>query len=108
MRPQTNGDVPAAPLPSGIAKGIRRIVAFTGEDAVRAIAEGNRLAGQIEAAKALPDAELDKVLSAIKQVRGSFRLLTYSLLGFFIWVCALRHGSGAFHCGIPCSHMCTH
>ena len=57
--------------PLGIAKGIRRIVAFTGEDAAKAIAEGNRLAAQIEAAKALPDSDLDKVLSAIKQVRKS-------------------------------------
>ena len=55
--------------PEGIAKGIRRIVAFTGEDAAKAIAEGERLASQIDAARKLPEAELDKALSVIKQVR---------------------------------------
>jgi len=54
--------------PEGIAKGIRRIVAFTGEDAAKAIAEGERLASEIEAARKLPEADLDKALSVFKQV----------------------------------------
>jgi alanyl-tRNA synthetase len=53
----------------GIAKGVRRIVAVTAADAAAAIAEGEALAQQVEAAAALPDAELEKVSS----------LFTYSL-----------------------------
>jgi alanyl-tRNA synthetase len=45
----------------GIAKGVRRIVAVTAADAAAAIAEGEALAQQVEAAAALPDAELEKV-----------------------------------------------
>jgi alanyl-tRNA synthetase len=53
----------------GIAKGVRRIVAFTGEEAERAIAEGASLAAEVEAAKALSDtAELDKAIKTIVQV----------------------------------------
>ena len=52
----------------GIAKGVRRIVAFTGEEAERAIAEGASLAAEVEAAKSLPDADLDKAIKAIVQV----------------------------------------
>ena len=44
-------------------------MAFTGEDAVKAIQEGDRLAAQLVAAGKLPDADLDKTLSVIKQVR---------------------------------------
>lgn len=45
----------------GIAKGVRRIVAVTAEDAEAAIAEGQALAQQVEEAAALPDADLEKV-----------------------------------------------
>ncbi len=56
---------------AGIAKGIRRIVAFTGDEARKAIAEGNRLAAEIEAAKAMKDSEMDKAVGLIKQVRAT-------------------------------------
>mmetsp|Transcript_36663 Transcript_36663/g.81584 ORF Transcript_36663/g.81584 Transcript_36663/m.81584 type:complete len:1184 (-) Transcript_36663:438-3989(-) len=52
----------------GIAKGIRRIVAYTGEEAEKAIAEGQRLAAEVAAAKALPDAQLEKAVATIKPV----------------------------------------
>lgn len=45
----------------GIAKGVRRIVAVTADDAAAAIAEGQALAQQVEQAAALPDAQLEKV-----------------------------------------------
>lgn len=45
----------------GIAKGVRRIVAVTAADAEAAIAEGNKLAEQVEKAAALSDAELEQV-----------------------------------------------
>lgn len=49
----------------GIAKGVRRIVAVTADDAAAAIEEGKALAQQVEAAAALPDAELEKVSSSL-------------------------------------------
>jgi hypothetical protein len=52
----------------GIAKGIRRIIAVTGEEAEAAISEGQRLLDQIEAAKALPVEQLNAAVNAIKQV----------------------------------------
>lgn len=45
----------------GIAKGVRRIVAVTADDAAAAIAEGDKLLDQVEKAAALPDAELEQV-----------------------------------------------
>ncbi len=45
----------------GIAKGVRRIVAVTADDAAAAIAEGENLAAEVEKAAALPDAELEQV-----------------------------------------------
>lgn len=45
----------------GIAKGVRRIVAVTADDAAAAIAEGDKLVDQVEKAAALPDAELEQV-----------------------------------------------
>lgn len=45
----------------GIAKGVRRIVAVTAADAAAAIAEGEKLAAEVEQAAALPDAELEQV-----------------------------------------------
>eukprot|EP00878_Enallax_costatus_P013646 GHUV01014269.1.p1 GENE.GHUV01014269.1~~GHUV01014269.1.p1 ORF type:complete len:806 (+),score=287.63 GHUV01014269.1:1306-3723(+) len=45
----------------GIAKGVRRIVAVTADDAAAAIAEGERLARDVEQAAALPDTHLEKV-----------------------------------------------
>lgn len=50
----------------GIAKGIRRIVALTADDAGAAIAEGDRLTTEATAAAALPDADLDKALVHLK------------------------------------------
>lgn len=55
---------------AGIAKGVRRIVAVTRDEAQRAIAEGVRLEGLVAAAAQHTDmAELDKALSACRQVR---------------------------------------
>jgi alanyl-tRNA synthetase len=45
----------------GIAKGVRRIVAVTAADAAAAIAEGDKLAAEVEKAAALPDTELEQV-----------------------------------------------
>eukprot|EP00879_Flechtneria_rotunda_P019885 GHRR01020901.1.p1 GENE.GHRR01020901.1~~GHRR01020901.1.p1 ORF type:complete len:887 (+),score=336.05 GHRR01020901.1:277-2937(+) len=50
----------------GIAKGVRRIVAVTADDAAAAIAEGEAFMQHVEAAAALPDAELDKALTPLK------------------------------------------
>ncbi len=52
----------------GIAKGVRRIVAFTGLEAEKAIAEGQRIADEIETARKLPESDLETAVSAIKQV----------------------------------------
>jgi alanyl-tRNA synthetase len=52
----------------GIAKGVRRIVAVTAADAAAAIAEGEALAQQVEAAAGLPDAELEKVRKQCKNL----------------------------------------
>jgi alanyl-tRNA synthetase len=54
---------------------VRRIVAVTGEDALKAIAEGDRLVAEMEAAKRLPDADLDKALTAFKQVQKEYKCL---------------------------------
>eukprot|EP00878_Enallax_costatus_P015464 GHUV01016198.1.p1 GENE.GHUV01016198.1~~GHUV01016198.1.p1 ORF type:complete len:245 (+),score=117.92 GHUV01016198.1:1379-2113(+) len=50
----------------GIAKGVRRIVAVTADDAAAAIAEGERLARDVEQAAALPDTHLEKALVPLK------------------------------------------
>ena len=52
----------------GIAKGVRRVVAFTAADAAAAIAEGERLAAEVAAAAALPDSapEFEKRISELK------------------------------------------
>jgi alanyl-tRNA synthetase len=55
----------------GVAKGVRRIIAFTGADAARAIAEGQRLAAEVAAAGALPPAELERFVTAAKQAIDS-------------------------------------
>lgn len=58
-----------AHLCAGIAKGTRRIVALTREDAQRAIAEGQRLEASVSGAAGLTDVgELDKAVSACRQV----------------------------------------
>lgn len=40
---------------------MRRIVAVTADDAAAAIAEGDKLAAEVEKAAALPDSELEQV-----------------------------------------------
>ena len=52
----------------GIAKGVRRIVAVTAGEADAAIAEAERLRGQLEAAAKLEGATLEKEVAALKQV----------------------------------------
>lgn len=52
----------------GIAKGIRRIVAVTGEEAAAAIREGETLANQMAAAQKLQGQDLEKEVAALKQV----------------------------------------
>ena len=54
----------------GIAKGIRRIVAVTAAEATAAIAEGERLAGEVEAVTNLSGEEQDKAVSTLKQVHS--------------------------------------
>ncbi len=62
--------VRAVRVAAGIAKGVRRIVAVTGAEAQKAIADGEALTQQLAAAEKLADvAELDKALTALKQVR---------------------------------------
>eukprot|EP00798_Chlamydomonas_sp_ICE-L_P016393 gene16393-22595_t len=51
----------------GIAKGVRRIVAFTMDEAVKAIAEGERLEAEIAKISDLPEAELGPAVGALKQ-----------------------------------------
>ena len=58
----------------GIAKGVRRIVAVTAAEAEAAIAEGERLAGELEAVAKLPTEQQDKEVSTMKQVRSALRL----------------------------------
>lgn len=50
----------------GIAKGIRRIVAVTGEEAKKAVAEGEALAARIAAAAARPPAEVGAEATELK------------------------------------------
>ena len=52
----------------GIAKGIRRIVAVTAGEAEAAIAAGQRLQEQLEAAMKLQGVDLEKEVAALKQV----------------------------------------
>ena len=52
----------------GIAKGVRRIVAVTAAEATAAIAEGERLAGEVEAVAKLDGEQQDKAVSTLKQV----------------------------------------
>lgn len=52
----------------GIAKGVRRIVAFTGDEAAKAISAGQQLASDLEAAEKLSGPELETAVAAIKQV----------------------------------------
>lgn len=53
-------------LEEGIAKGVRRVVAVTGDEAEKAIAEADRLAAQLAAAAKLPAAELAAAVNAAK------------------------------------------
>lgn len=53
----------------GVAKGTRRIVAVTRGEAAKALAEAARLAAELAAVTALPDADLDKAVKAFKEVR---------------------------------------
>lgn len=50
----------------GIAKGVRRIVAVTAEDAERVIQAGRELCQEVEDADKLPVAELEKLVGALK------------------------------------------
>ena len=50
---------------------MRRIIAVTGAEADKAIKEAERLGVELAAAAKLPDAELEKAVNAIKQVRGA-------------------------------------
>jgi len=52
----------------GIAKGVRRITAFTGPGAAKAVAAAKGIEGRIAAAAALPPKEQEKELAAIKPV----------------------------------------
>ena len=63
----------------GIAKGVRRIVAVTAAEAAAAIAEGERLAGELEAVAKLEGAEQEKEVSSLKQVLACG------------WPCKLQH-----------------
>jgi hypothetical protein len=54
----------------GIAKGVRRIVGLTRGEAQKAIAEAQRLGGELAAMAALPDADLEKAVKAFKEVGG--------------------------------------
>ncbi|KAG1655811.1 hypothetical protein FOA52_015847, partial [Chlamydomonas sp. UWO 241] len=51
----------------GIAKGIRRIVAYTGAEAVSAVAEGERLAAEVQALFAMEGAALATGLKGVAQ-----------------------------------------
>ena len=53
----------------GIAKGVRRIVAVTAAEATAAIAEGERLMGEVQAVGKLSGEQQDKAVSTLKQVR---------------------------------------
>ncbi|KAL3153432.1 hypothetical protein ABBQ38_011767 [Trebouxia sp. C0009 RCD-2024] len=66
---QQTGDAKAFALISeeGIAKGIRRIVAVTGQEAAEAIKEGEALADQLAAAQKLQGQDLEKEVAALKQ-----------------------------------------
>lgn len=46
---------------------MRRIIAYTSDEAARAIAEGARLKGEIEAAKALSAPDLERFVASMKQ-----------------------------------------
>mmetsp|Transcript_23994 Transcript_23994/g.42834 ORF Transcript_23994/g.42834 Transcript_23994/m.42834 type:complete len:1188 (-) Transcript_23994:165-3728(-) len=52
----------------GIAKGVRRIVAVTNNEALKVIAEGERLQELLNSVAKLPDAELDKETKTIKEL----------------------------------------
>ncbi len=54
----------------GIAKGVRRIVAVTAAEATAAIAEGERLMGEVQAVSKLSGEQQDKAVSTLKQVRS--------------------------------------
>lgn len=61
----------------GIAKGVRRIVAYTASDAKAAIAEGERLAAEVKAAGLMADGapEFEKRVNELKGlVRSGKRL----------------------------------
>lgn len=61
---------------SGIAKGIRRVVAVTGHEAAEARRQGESLTAQLNRIETMPDAEKDVALKAYTVVSACFHSLS--------------------------------
>ncbi len=89
---------------SGIAKGIRRVVAVTGHEAAEARRQGESLTAQLNRIETMPDAEKDAALKAYTVVSACFHSLRnpatdrafgpHSKLGRRTYRCSRRTSSG--------------
>ncbi len=83
----------------GIAKGVRRIVAVTAAEAEAAIAEGERLAGELEAAAKLESAQQEKEVSTLKQVCSALPLAPAYMQGAALSACLDNISGPQIHAG---------